>query len=359
MNYRLAEILAQTDLGAAGTKDIELKVRDPISRITLQWIVTKSKDGMDSYPHKDITKIELKSGSDVLFGMDGGQAQALNIYNRKIQCINHGQFITGNSQRSIYCIDFGRFLFDPELALDPSKFDNLILYVTFDEDVSDTGVTANTLEVLADVFDEKAVTPIGFLMSKEHDSRTPPASGYDYIKLPRDYPLRLMLLQGYRAQYEPWYQVSEAKLDEDNSKRIPFDVNLERWHQYRKAIDLPIIEQVIGKADASGSQAFYLTPTDYWSLMLTTAWGADMMYREGARGGGYIVPYTETNERQFQGIAMGWLPNHCFQFPFGDQMDMADWYDITRIGDLTLRIKAGSGGASGTVATILQQLRRY
>lgn len=359
MKYRQTTVLAQTDLQESGTKDIQIKIRDIISRLTLQWIVTKSKDGMDSYPHKDITKIELRSGSDILFGMDGGQCQALNIYNRRCNTMNHGQAITGESQRSVYGLDFGRFLFDPLLALDPSRFDNLILYVSYDEDVSDTGVTANTLEILADVFDEKEVSPVGFLMSKEHDSRTPPASGYDYIKLPTDHPLRLLLIQGYRAQYEPWYQVSEARLDEENEKRIPFDVDLERWHQYRKGIDPPIIEQLIGKADTSGSQAFYVTPTDYYSLLAANAWGDDYIYREGVRGGGYLVPYSKNAERQFQAIVMGWLPNHCFQFPFGDQMDMDDWYDVTKVGDLRSRIKAGTGGANGTVAHILQQLRRY
>ncbi|KKK87598.1 hypothetical protein LCGC14_2751610, partial [marine sediment metagenome] len=101
------------------------------------------------------TKIELIDGSDVLHSLDGGQNQALCIFDRKCPTMNHGQYINANSQRSLYGIDFGRFLFDKELALDPSRFRNLQLKVSYDSDISDDGVTSGSLEVWADLFDEK------------------------------------------------------------------------------------------------------------------------------------------------------------------------------------------------------------
>ncbi|KKL88030.1 hypothetical protein LCGC14_1928740, partial [marine sediment metagenome] len=56
----------------------------------------------------------------------------------------------------------------------------------------------------------------------------------------------------------------------------------------------------------------------------------------------------------------GWLPNHCVQFPFGKPDDLNDWYDVTKLGSLRLRLKGGSGGSSnGTGAVVLQQFRRY
>jgi hypothetical protein len=359
MNYRIAELLSAEDQTAgAGTKTIEIGGSDIISRIDLQWIITKATVGMQSYPHKDITKIELVDGSDVLHSLDGGQNQALCIFDRKVGTMTHGQSINANSQRSLFGIDFGRFLFDPVLALDPSKFRNLQLKITYDEDVSDTAATANSLAVWAHCFDEKMVSPIGLLSAKNIESWSLSAAGaYHYLDLPTDQIIRKMLIQGYRKAYEPWYQVIGAKLSEDTDKRIPFDWNLEVYHQLRKAIDKPVEELLV--SDITGAAGvYYTTPTDYWATLVTQGQSAGTQIGTGASGRGGAYTLAVGGSGQFQAIARGWLPNHCFQFPFGDQMDMDDWYDVTMLKSLKLRLLSGSG-TSGNVDTILQQLRRY
>jgi len=359
MNYRDATILAAGSLDSAGTKVIDINVRDIISRITLDWKVTKADIGMNSYAHKDITKIELVDGSDVLYSMDGGQCQALCIYDRRCPTMNHCQFLQGASQRSLYGIDFGRFLFDPELALDPTRFRNLQLKVTYDEDVSDETVTENELAVYAKVFDEKVVSPAGFLMSKEHYAYTIGSTGYVYVDLPTDYPIRKMLIQGYVKGAEPWYQIAEARLDEDNDKRIPFDWDLETYARIMKGVWAPVEEVVIGLVMTGGSH-FYVTPTDYYAslanmLIGTGVTGICNMNGWGTGGDLYLIANANS---QFCAIVHGYLPNHCFEFPFGDQKDIADWYDVTRLGSLRLRLKGGTG-AAGDGAVVLQQLRRY
>jgi hypothetical protein len=359
MNYRIAELLSAEDQTAgAGTRTIEIGGSDIISRIDLEWRITKAKVGMDSYPHKDITKIELVDGSDVLHSLDGGQNQGLCIFDRKAPTMNEGAFINANYQFSRYGIDFGRFLFDPVLALDPSKFRNLQLKVTYDEDVSDTSATANALAVWAHCFDEKSVMPIGFLSAKNIESWSLSAAGaYHYLDLPTDQIIRKMLIQGYRKAYEPWYQVIEAKLSEDTDKRIPFNWNLETYFRSRMEIDTPVSERIaIGH---SGSACvFYFTPTDYWATLITQGQGAGDQAGTGASGKGGAITIATGGSTQSQGIVSGWLPNHCFQFPFGDQMDMDDWYDVTMLKNLKLRLLSGAG-TSGNVDTILQQLRRY
>uniref|UniRef100_A0A6M3LVH1 Uncharacterized protein n=1 Tax=viral metagenome TaxID=1070528 RepID=A0A6M3LVH1_9ZZZZ len=358
MNYRTATILAEKSLSGAGTETIDVNVRDIISRLALTWKITPSKHGMDSYPHKDITKIELVDGSDVLHSMDGGQNQALCIYDRKVPTMNYGQHQHNLSQLANFGIDFGRFLYDPGLALDPTKFRNLQLKVSYDSDVADTGVTSGNLEVRAEIFDEKIVSPIGFLMSKMHHDRTPPASGYWYVDLPTDFPLRKMLVQGYQAAYEPWYQVSEVRLDEDNEKRIPLDWELETY--YRKMVGIwAAVEEGIAVKPTTGVQYYYVTPSDYWVQVMLANMTATTQIQANPVRGGKIGLTSEEISQTAVGMVRGYLPNHCFEFPFGDQMDMADWYDVTRLGNLRLRMEAGGGGASGTVAVILQQLRRY
>ncbi|GAH88242.1 unnamed protein product, partial [marine sediment metagenome] len=83
MNYRRATLLAEKNLVGTGTEVMEIVTRQPISRIHLAWRVGRTvSEGMTSYPHTDIVRIEVVDGSDVLHSLDGGQNQAVCIYDR-------------------------------------------------------------------------------------------------------------------------------------------------------------------------------------------------------------------------------------------------------------------------------------
>jgi hypothetical protein len=326
----------------------------------LDWRITKASANldMDSYPHKDITKIELVDGSDVLHSLDGGQNQALCIFDRKAPTMNYGTYIYANSQISLYGIDFGRYLWDPVLALDPTRFKSLQLKVTFDENVSDTSAEVNALRVWAECFDEKVISPMGFLSAKNFESWSlSAAAAYHYIDLPTDLVIRKMIIQGYKSATCPSSQAAEARLNEDNDKRVVFDWDLENYQIQRMGIDPPVEEIIASQVVTSGAD-LYLTPTNYWALLEGTMYGNPYpVYNYAVAQGGHFSIKGEATG-QFSGICRGWLPNHCTQFPFGDQQDIEDWYDVTKIGSLRLRLKSGTS-TSGNVDTILQQLRKY
>jgi len=360
MKYRIVKLLDGEDLGESGTKTIPVNVQDVISRIDLTYKTTKGADGMDSYTHKNIPKIELVDGADRLFSMDGGQAQALGIFDRKAPTMQHGQHMNGSSEFDVYPMDFGRYLFDPELGFDPKKFNNPQLKVTYDEDVADTDAGAGTLEVFAYCFDEKVVSPVGFLQSTEHWQNTMgDENSYKYVDLPTDYPIRKLLIQGYRSAYEPWNVISQARLREDGNKIEPFDWDLEVYYRLMKGVWTPIVEEIVASADPNAIYDYYVTPTDYYGFLLGTVQGEDYIYRDVVRSGGKFTPVTSTNRHTFNGIIRGFLPNHCFEFPFGNPQDLDDWYDVTNKGSIILRLKAGGSGTSGTGAVVIQQLRRY
>ena len=359
MRYRNVTILSPVDLvTASGTKVININIKDIISRITLYWQVTLAGEGMDGYQHLDITKIELVDGSDVLFSLNGGQAQALNIYDRKVPTMNYKQKYDGNSMASTYALDFGRFLHDPMLALDPARFRNLQLKISYNEALADTGASAHEMEIRADVFDEYVPSPIGFLMAKEHYAATPPSSGYTYIDLPTDHVLRKLLVQGYYKDNSPYSIVTEVRLDEDNEKRIPFDWITEKYYRIMQGVWTPVEDEIVGLASAAG-RVFYVTATDYYTMAYVASVdaGSPDAVVDAWQSGGKITVINSGGGLYFFAHTKGYLPNHCFEFPFGDSKDIDDWYDITKLGSLRLRLK--SGGANGTHAAILQQLRRY
>ena len=361
MNYRLAKILDGEDLGPAGTKVIDINTPEPISRIVIRFKTTKSKHGMDAPAPANITKIELVDGSQVLHSLDGYENQALAMYSRKVPTMTHGQHMSGSSEEDAYAIDFGRHLWDKELAFLPTKFNNPQLKITWNEDVADTGVTANECEVWGYFFDQKAISPIGFLQALEHYAYTPGASGsYEHIVLPTDFPIRQLLVRAFYSGYEAWYQIAEARLDEDNLKRTIFDINdLEEYYRMMKSVWTPVEEPIVGVMISTG-QTFYTALGDYWGEVLVCSHEfAQAWYcaTPAARGG--KINIRDTNNSEFSGVVRGYLPWSTFQFPMGVMDDIDDWFDPKGLTQLRLRLRAYTGAANGAVKVVLEQLRKY
>jgi hypothetical protein len=167
---------------------------------------------------------------------------------------------------------------------------------------------------------------MGFLSAKNFESWTlSAASAYHYIDLPTDRVIRKMLIQGYLAAYEPWYQVLEARLSEDNDKRVPFDLELEDYYRFMKGIWAPVQETFVARLSTT-EHAFYVTPTDYYASILMTP--CDIYYVSGDAGafcrGGYQLLQSNSANVEVCGVARGYLPNHCFEIPFGDSQDIED-----------------------------------
>ena len=80
MNYRIASMLASESATVPATKTIDIDLNKPISRITIQMKGTNSTSVPTAHPAKMLTKIELVDGSNVLYSLNGLQAQAINFY---------------------------------------------------------------------------------------------------------------------------------------------------------------------------------------------------------------------------------------------------------------------------------------
>ena len=311
MNYRTTTLLAEKTLTTSGTETIDINVKDIISRINIMWQVLLSGHGMSSWAYSDITKIELVDGSDVLHGMDGAENQALCLYDRKCSTLKGEVWLASCRGISLYAIDFGRFLNDPVLAFDPNKFTNPQLKISYNVALMDTDATYGYLSVWADCFDEKEVSPIGFLMSKEVWSAVKPTSGYEEISLPTDYPYRKLLVKAFKSAYEPYDLVDEVRLDEDNQKRIPFDFNLEDYFHLMKGRWTPVADRIYGVGGSSGDRSYYVTPSGYYNIASGKIVGDGYWRTENLQRGGVFIPYTSTAAPFFQAIVEGYLPNHC------------------------------------------------
>jgi len=360
MNYRYATILAEKDLAGAGTETIDLNIQDMISKIEIGYHITLADTAMLAALISPITKVELVDGSDVLHSLSGVENQALAIYDRRVPTMNHAELIDGADCYATMGIDFGRFLYDPELAFDPKQFRNPQLKITHNRALVGASTSTHKLEIFAHLFDEKVISPVGFLMSKEHHSYFFPAAGaYEYVNLPNDYPIRQMLFRAYLTEEAPKNIISTIKLSEDNDKRIPIDCGIEAYIRRMKGVWQLLSEGCSDYAHGAGTYDKFVTPTDHMTTFLTTQFSGDETYVQDYIKGGFVQRMNETSSTMSLGWVHGYLPHHCIQFPFGRQDVIEDWYDVTKVGSLVLRVLSLTAGSGGDGGVILQQLRRY
>lgn len=358
MNYRIAEILAATDLESAGTKTIDINLKDIISRIEINFKATAVTPTIADHPAANLVKVELVDGSDVLYSLTGKEGQAIDYYDRRKPAETYISRTAGDSLRAVVGMNFGRHLFDPMLALDPTRFRNLQLKITHNEAVCDTSSTVNECRVHAQVFDKKAVSPLGFLMSKEHYAYTATASGYQYIDLPTDHILRALFIQAQVAGTDMGSLLSEFRLSEDNDKVIPFDTKwLDEFYRHKREYG-SYIEHIQTIAPATAG-TIYVTPAIAQTIVgsLDTP---DLVFKGWSLDGGSISIEAETANHEARIVVIGFMPHGVVCFPFGNQADLDDWYDVTKLGSLRLRILAASGaGTTNTFRVLTQQLRHY
>jgi len=361
VNYRLATLLARTAIASDYTEDIDVDVKDPISQIIVRYdCLNGSQDNADGFPSEAITKIELIDGSDVLYSLSGVQAQAVDFYHNKREPANVVRYLNANYSYMIMNLNFGRYLYDPELALNPAQFSNLKLRISMTRGSGGSLSTAGRLTVHAVLFDQKAVSPIGFLMHKEIKNYTLGDASHEYTDLPLDHAYRKLFI---RAQYDGQAideQIANIKLSEDVDKVVPINQSMASLIGVLCSQTRPYREVIIG-AGGTSARVFYCVPTyrvgfagAAWrptiSLSLVTLYDGD---------GGYFTEIQGDAGPNFSVTCEGWLPHAVIEIPFGLQNDIADWYDVSGIGNLKLDITSESSPSAGACQIMLQQLRRY
>jgi len=358
MKYRVAEIQAEKDMDTAGTATIDIKLKDIISRIQVKF-ATRNPSGALTIQETEVAnlpKVELVDGSDVLYSLTGMEAQAVDWYDTLKPNQSNGSYVSNWDLVCIVNMNFGRWLYDPDLALDPNRFKNPQLKITYDEDAAVASTVQNGLTILADVFDEKVPSPQGFLMNKELRSYTGVAGAWEETDIPSDYPHRKLMIQGRQADIWLGGIFDTIKLTEDNDKKVPLDIvckHLERWME---SIWPPYWQHLVADLNEQTGDTLYTIPTQavtffgpYVASGLLDA--VPFGYTHTVKSGVYANIGFEAFGVQ------GYVPHGVIAIPFGDQKDMTDWYDLTN-KSLVLKIKAAAN-QSGTINVITQQLRRY
>lgn len=362
MKYRLTDIQSTKTVTDNQTDTFDINVKDVISRIVVHLRGTNADSVPDGHPAKGISKIELVDGSDVLYSLTGEEAQATDFFDTGKTPLNVVSYVSANMWTGVFNMNFGRYLWDTELALDPNKFKNLQLKITHHVSGvagSSTTNTTSSLAIFAHVFDEKTVNPRGFLMNKEVKAYVIGSNNsYEYTDMPTDYPYRRMMVQALYVGYDVTSIVKELKLSEDNDKRIPFLISVSSYLKIT-APEYGKWTEAIVCAITTGTVNFF-TAVDYeYSIghMETVNVNTTMQCTAYPLGGRFYIE----GEGATEGVVTmgGYAPHGCFPVFCGQQEDIQDWYDVRTVGSLVTRLKAGSLGGTATARICVQQFRTY
>jgi len=358
MNYRFVTVMPDQTFGIAGTHIQPIRTKDPISVLRFSLRVAVGVGPHINHNLAAFTKIEILDGSDVLMALSGDQMDALHYFDTGRvgnPIVYQYQSITHASETAIH---FGRYPWDEMLALDPNKFDNLQLRVTYNGAIADATATACRIHVTADCFDEKRITPIGFFQNREYQRYTPANNAIAEVELPTDLSIRLLIVQPFQVSVQAANMMENVRLDEDNDKRVVFDFSEDRLQAFQRQVYGEVKQKFIAATQGVGFPFFTASHNATFTQVLNAV---NILGCMGGAGLGGRQAFTTTGDNELcYGSVSGHVPYGCYAVPMGKKDDIDDWYDVTRVGDLRLRITGGAAvGAAPVTRVVLQQLRRY
>lgn len=361
MNHRLTTLFAEKSYAADATELIDLNVSDPISQLIIYLGVTNTAGAHTEHGIACLKKVEIVDGSDVLYSLSGFEAEALDIYHNKEMRRNWNFCLEGLGIQRFVGINFGRHLWDPELAFDPKKFRNPQLKISLDIDAGGCAPSALALEVYAAMFDEKMISPMGFLMQKEIKDYPMASSTHEYTDLPLDFPYRKLLLKQRTLAAEPSQVIDTIKLSEDQDKRIIFDHKAGVFGRTFAAREKTLYEQIIFGCANTATHVFTTVAETATAIIMDWKATSDgYSYGSFGSAGGLMHAIRSSGSSNAIAHVQGWLPHGVYEFPFGNQDDIDEWFDVQSVGSLRLDVKAAYGRSSAdTVQVFLQQLRKY
>ena len=363
MSKRIATILAPMDLDAAGTKVIDIKIKDAISRIEMFWRVTNvTVSAMLDAVTACISKIELVDGSEILASVSGAQLQAINFYDRKVMPLHKISLTVGGYFEAGLSLDFGRFLWDALYAFQPSRFANPQLKITWDEDACNTAAVVNQFSVHAYVDDASGVGNGGMLVNREIKSIAMAASTHDYTDLPVDRPLRKIIVRGLTDDVEPIALFSNFKLSIDNDKAIPFDIAALELEKLLENIYPRILEKYTLDAVATAKTIYAaLAAIQHVNIAYdaTAFVTASSKFALPTITGYKIALAASVDIKALTADISGKHPGSCFPIDFGEPNDPATWLPINLVGSHVLDVTmSASAGSDDTMSLVVQQLRK-
>ena len=353
----------------SGTETIDLPERDILSELMVQCrSLGAYSDDMVVPMHVQVSKLELLvDGSTVVKSLTGTQVRALQWY-------NGGAFGLDDPNQSAHNENFrytnfplylGRFAGDTKYGLDMSAYSNPQLKITWD--VSTTswdGLTFDahtsptfTYSAIAKMIDGR---PAGFtnkyMQSREIDTWTNANSAEHATEIPRGFDLWGIMHRAAYYNIKPYDLLDHIKLDFDNGKWLPIDMDYGQfWQVYKSWFPKPCEAMrycVFTHGDTFDTRLNWVTHFDANELGTTTEM---TRITTGLRGMTTISVTDHDGAAWGTAIgawvrAVGWGPHQTMYIPM-KQLTDGDMEVIPTTDSSRIDLKCTTGSAAGTSGT--------
>jgi len=352
----MVQLLASESATVPTTKVLAINLNTPCSRIVVRMKGTNSTSVPIDHPAGMLTKVELVDGSDVLYSLTGMEAGCLNFHENGELPFYCNEYEDNIQVCATMQLNFGRYLWDREYALDPNRHSMLQLKISHDLALGGSTPDAATLAVFAYVFEDEPPTPGGFMMAKEMYSYALSATNHEYIDLPRDYPFRFVILQSVHKTNSPNDQFGNLKFTIDTDRRVLLnDIAMTEFIKVHVPVDL-VEERFAGLG--SGAARSYYQACSYDVVSTSIGRSATDAALFVGQNTGRRVQVTGTGAVSHQVLQEGYVPFGGIDLLFTDKNDPTTWLSPVGTNSIQLDITGGAVGV-GTGLVVTQQARSY
>jgi len=368
MKLRQVYLSDREQLGVTATRIWNLDLSDPIMFIKLRFeaLTDYGADGNNGLRLPDcVSKIEVVDGSDVLYSTDLFEALAQHVYS--------GHFMPWANQWDCgldvsdveCCLWFSRDTSDQQFMLDPKKFVNPQLKITYNFPVAAGKYVAasQVISVIAMVCENPVREPEGFLMTKQIYEWLTTIGATETIDMPRDFPYRFIMSRLYYPDWSMYSCLSHYKMSCDIDKFVPFSIRAKDLAQENYGIYTPMWMQSQSMGDGASLPlySYHYFGWCHGGTSMSNATNEDVMI-QGIRSGrldwmdsaGAAVDNLHAVISRVAGSEFGF----CEPYRFGNLQDPEEWFDPTPYMSVRLMVQqlAKTGEKAGI---IVQQKRPY
>lgn len=316
-----------------------------------------------------ITKVAvLVNGATICKSLTGYQVQALSYYDQGVITPGDWRNYAANTQNEYLLVNFGRYMGDPELGLDLSRFANVELQITNNATAAEfTSLSVTVLGIY--LRGTQAGQFKGYMRTEEWRSWTTVSDETKYNDLPVEHIIRRILLQAIPDQDANF-------INETNMVNLMDDIDLGldtgQVRVFKGGIDDLMRENYLdtGKAAIVGGQMYGVTDkgTDF-SLGRPLIFVHGSVSKDGAVStviptltadelNGTVTPESVEADSPINVLSIGMAPFYTAQFDFNLGWDSANWLDPNQRKTVKLDIHTRSGAAyaDGRNAIVLDRL---
>jgi hypothetical protein len=368
MRNRKVYLVEDEVLDASGTRIFNLDFSNPLVALIIT-IEGKKYDMSDTHNPiiaREISKIEIVDGSDVLFSMNMEEAQALQLYTfGGMPFLNYSNNSISGRCRATAKIAFGRDDSDNEWMLDCTRFVNPQLKVTyaFTEGAGYWTDNYQKLTVWALVCESPVTAALGFLMGKQVYTWAKATSGDETIDMPRDFPYRFMMVRVKDSDTPTYAEISKIKLSCDIDRFVPVNITTQDlyFENVGKYGMLRCQMETIGDGSDTDIKAHSPFANNWGGSIQCWNSGDVAVIKRPYSGYSTIGKDTTTALDASQRAIvthMGHEFHFCEPLPFGNLRDAGEFFDPTPFQAVRLILTQGQTDACSS-AVVLQQVRPY